>query len=293
MKGVSEIDALHLYGEGFIPNLNVQEIIRYLKRWMKGINIDFRGNFFRYQLSSLPEEERTGLAELLAKNLALFRIRDATRRDVEDRRPMAGEVAYEKRRIEQEDFKSFGILYDGFGLQGLFSSLMPKDERQFNHCHIIFTNQLLGTWDEDDRRYHARVSIYEFPSVISTTGVVEAPAKPREFYLKKQLGIPLGILKSEFKGSFIDHGDPRLTEVMKGYVMQALFFHLTGNPFCDDPDCRLYNAHWQEELIRAQLDGKYEFCRDHRKSLNRHAGPRIAGQKGVDSPQGAARNIKK
>jgi hypothetical protein len=183
--------------------------------------------------------------------------------------PMRGEVSYEGRRIEQENFKSFGIPYDGFGLQRIFSSLISEDERNLDHCHIILTNQLLGTWDEDDQRYHARVSVYGFPSLISITGVVEAPAKPREFYLKKQLGIRLEILKSEFKERFIDHGDPRITEVMKGYVMQALFFHLTGSPFCDDPDCRLYNAHWQEELIRAQFDGKYEFCRDHWAFLER------------------------
>ena len=182
---------------------------------------------------------------------------------------MEGEVAYERRRIEQEDFKSFGILYDGFGLQGIFSSLISEHERYLDHCHIIFTNQLFGTWDDDDHRFHARVSVYGFPSIISTTGVVEAPAKPREFYLKRRLGVPLEILKGEFRGKFIDHGDPRLTEIVKGYVIQALIFHMTGNPFCDDPHCRLYNAHWQEELIRTQLDGRYEFCPKHRGILNR------------------------
>ncbi len=181
-------------------------------------------------------------------------------------------MTYEMRQIEREDFKSFGILYDGFGLHRIFSNLIPRDEQQLNHCHIVFTNQLLGTWDEDDHRYHARVSIYGFPSLISTTGVVEAPAKPREFYLKKRLGMPLEVLKSEFRERFIDYGDSRLTEVLKGYVMQALFFHLTGNPFCDDPDCRLYNAHWQEELIRAQLGKRYEFCPKHRGILDRIEG---------------------
>jgi len=272
MRRISRITGIHLYVEGLIKDLRVQEIIRYLLRWMKGSHADFRGNFFRYHLNSLTEEERREQSEQLAEDLALLRIRDATCRDLSDRRPMEAEVAYERRRIESEDFKSFGILYDGFGLQGIFSSAISEDERGLSHCHIIFTNQLLGTWDRNDRRYHARVSVYGFPSIISTTGVVEAPAKPREFYLKKQLGIPLEILKHEFKGRFIDYRNPRLTEVMKGYIMQALFFHMTGNPFCDNQDCRLYNAHWQEELIRAQLDGEYEFCGDHRRFLNRLLG---------------------
>ncbi len=269
MKGYLRITGLHLYVQGLVTDLRVQEIIRYLRRWMKGSHTDFRGNFFRYHLSSLTEEKRRERTQQLAEELALLRIRDATRRDLGDRRPMEGEVAYEKRRIEGEGFKSFGILYNGFGLLRVFSSLISEDERHLTHCHIIFTNQLLGTWDGDDRRYHARVSVYGFPSVISITGVVEAPAKPREFYLKRRLGIPSEVLKDEFRGRFVDHGDPRLTEVLKGYAVQALIFHITGNPFCDDPDCRLYNAHWQEELIRAQLEGGHEFCKNHRRFLNR------------------------
>jgi hypothetical protein len=284
MKAGPLITGFHLYMEGLISGFGVQEIIRYLKRWMKGSNIDFRGNFFQYHLKCLPEEERPGGARRLAQELASLRIRDATRRDSENRRPMEGEVSYERRRIEQGDFKSYGILYDGFGLQRVFSNLIAEGERHLDHCHIIFTSQLLGTWDEDDQRYHARVSVYGFPSLISTTGVVEAPAKPREFYLKRRLGIPLEALKAEFRGRFIDHGDPWLTDVIKGYVMQALFFHMTGNPFCDDPNCRLYNAHWQEELIRSQLNGKYEFCANHQRFLNRHTGPHKAGQRGLNPP---------
>jgi hypothetical protein len=271
MKVYPRISCLHLSVEGFIPHLNIQEIIRYLNRWMRKTHIDFRGNFFQYHLNSLPEEERRGRVHYLAEKIVPLRVRDATRRDLGDRRSMEAEVAYERRRILQEDFTSFGILYDGFGLQGIFSRLIPEDERGLSHCHIIFTNQLLGSWDEDNHRYHARVSVYGFPCLISTTGVAEAPAKPREFYLKRRLGIPLEVLKSEFSGMFIDHGDPRLSEVLKGYVIQALLFHMTGNPFCDDPDCRLFNAHWQEELIRAQLDGKYEFCRNHHQFMNRLA----------------------
>jgi len=96
---------------------------------------------------------------------------------------------------------------------------------------------------------------------------VEAPAKPRDFYLKQQPGVNLLTLKEEFKGKFIDYNDPRLTEVMKGYVMQALFFHITGNPFCKNKKCRLYNAHWQEDLIQAQLTSKNDFCAQHEKIL--------------------------
>ncbi len=116
-------------------------------------------------------------------------------------------------------------------------------------------------------RYHARTSVYGFPSIISTTGLVEAPAKAREYYLLKQqyemVGKDIQAVKEQFTGTFIDYEDERLTEVIKGYAMQAVFYALSGDPFCEDRGCRLFNAHWQAELIFAQLDSGYEFCPRH------------------------------
>ncbi len=144
-------------------------------------------------------------------------------------------------------------------------------------CDIILTSRLFATPGEGNRP-HIRTSIYSFPSIISTSGIVEGPAKPREYYLYKQRYARLGIWDREahriaerFKGQFIDYGDPRLTEVIKGYVAQALFFFMTGNPFCMRKRCRLYNAHWQEDMIRAQM-GHGEFCSAHRRMLARIAG---------------------
>ena len=74
-------------------------------------------------------------------------------------------------------------------------------------------------------------------------------------------------LKDRFKGRFVDYDDERLTEVVKGYVIQAVFYTLTGNPFCEDRGCRLYNAYWQDELVFAQLESEYEFCPRHSELL--------------------------
>ncbi len=148
---------------------------------------------------------------------------------------------------------------------------MPRGERSREFVHIFFTNRLFATWDGGNKRYHLRTSVYGVPSIISTTGLVEAPAKPREYYLLKQqyerLGKDLTELKGRFEGSFIDYEDKRMTEVAKGHAMQAVFYVLTGDPFCEDKGCRLYNAHWQEELIFAQLGGEDEFCERHTKIL--------------------------
>jgi hypothetical protein len=58
-----------------------------------------------------------------------------------------------------------------------------------------------------------------------------------------------------------------MTDVLKGYVAQALFYHLVGYPFCEDKNCRLFNAHRQSELLHAQLHSPYEFCSKHQAVL--------------------------
>jgi hypothetical protein len=50
--------------------------------------------------------------------------------------------------------------------------------------------------------------------------------------------------------------------------MQAVFYSLTGDPLCEDKGCRLYNSHWQQELIFAQLTCTYELCERHEKILD-------------------------
>ena len=117
-----------------------------------------------------------------------------------------------------------------------------------------------------------RLGIYGLPSIISTTGVVEAPAKPREYYFGVMAGLDEEQVREELKGKFIEYGDPRLTEILKGYTMQAVFYHLFAEPFCEEPDCRLFNAHWQEEMIRAQLQSGDDFCPEHRRVLERLSG---------------------
>ena len=55
----------------------------------------------------------------------------------------------------------------------------------------------------------------------------------------------------------------------KGYLAQALFFYATGEPFCDNRNCRLFNAHRQEEMLLAQLHGGDDFCEYHERMAAR------------------------
>jgi hypothetical protein len=209
----------------------------------------------------------------VAARIARLKVRDVESPPA-DSDPAHAEIEFERRRLANQDRGPFGVLYDGFGFQSLLRSFMPPEEVRLDRAHIAFTNRLIGTWDEDDRRYHLRAIILGIPALISTTGLVEAPAKPREFYLARQQlaqtarpEIADAAVRDRFKGQFLDHDDPRLTEVVKGYAMQALVYQLTGEAFCPDPDCRLFIAHWQEELLRAQLAGPGEYCQRHEALL--------------------------
>jgi hypothetical protein len=121
----------------------------------------------------------------------------------------------------------------------------------------------------------------DFPlALISTTGIVEAPVKPREFYIKlaaynraRQAGVTvpkekefMEELQEEFKNRFITYDDSRMTETAKGYTLQAIFYLLWGEAFCNDPECRLYNAHTQEEMIHTQIESG-RFCERHQLFL--------------------------
>ena len=254
---VQRLNKLLLYDEGTTQALNIEEIAEYLRKKLTKVRVEIKGNPFYPWQDKISD---------YARKIAGIKVQDATRQMLSRQELLHGEVEYEKRRISGKT-RAFGVLYDGLELQRVFRELLSKEERSFEFVHIFFTNRLFATWEEHDRRYHARVSVYGIPSIISTTGVVEAPAKPREYYLLKQqyemLRKDLLELKDGFKGRFIDYEDKRLTEVAKGYAMQAVFYSLIGEPFCEDKGCRLYNAHWQEELILAQLGSKYEFCPRH------------------------------
>ena len=163
-------------------------------------------------------------------------------------------------------------LYDGFVIQKMLAEIIPTAEISLAHIHIIFTSLFTGTFSENDWRYHARAVICGTPSIVSTTGIVEALAKPREFYLAQLFGGMAednDMLKKKFAGRFIDYDDEdKITAASINYALQAIFFFITsGEPFCNNKDCRLFNAHWQEDLIHTIE--KRTLCRHHRNLTNK------------------------
>jgi len=174
-------------------------------------------------------------------------------------------------RLKSKVVQTQGLLFDFIATKKSFKAL--ENPKTKDSCCIILTDKLFATLDEDSRP-HIRASIYSFPSVISTSGIVEGPAKPKDYYFYKQKYTQLGIwdveeakVKKKFRNRFIDYEDKQMNKVIKGYIAQGLVFYITGEPFCKQRNCRLFNAHWQEDLIYAQIkSGK--FCAKHKNTLD-------------------------
>ena len=163
------------------------------------------------------------------------------------------------------------VMYDGFELQNVIYDVITKNDSGQNNLHIVFTNKLICTYDTADNRYHGRTVICSNPAIVSTTGMIEAPARPREYYFEvmkhKMQGLGIQDIKKKYSEKFLDYHDNRLSKIAEGYLLQAIFYYMTGDAFCDSLDCRLNNAHWQKDLLYSQLKiGK--LCSKHQALLD-------------------------
>ena len=172
-----------------------------------------------------------------------------------------------------EDAERIGdvVMYDGFEVQNIISDVITENDLDPNSLHIVFTNKLICTYDTDDDRYHGRTVICSNPAIISTTGMIEAPARPKEYYFEamkcKMQGLSIQDLKKNYSEKFLDYHDKRLSKIAEGCLLQAIFYYITGDAFCSSLDCRLNNAHWQKDLLYSQLKiGK--LCNKHQALLD-------------------------
>jgi len=149
------------------------------------------------------------------------------------------------------------MMYDGFEIQIIIYDIITENDSDSNNLHIVFTNKLTCTYDTTDNRYHGRAVICSNPAIISTAGMIEAPARPREYYFDimkcKMQGLDTQNVKKNYNGEFLDNHDKRLSKIAEGYLLQVIFYYMTGDTFCDSLDCRLNNAHLQKDLLYSQL----------------------------------------
>jgi hypothetical protein len=204
----------------------------------------------------------------LAERFAEARVLDPY--DRETGNTMLGIVRYEERALDAPE-REGGVLYDGFQVQRALNAALPPEERSLDHAHVSLLDRAVGTWGDHDGRWHKRVSVLGQPSIVSVPGLYEAPAKPESYYKEKQKHAmlsgdapPREVLENQVEGEFLVKDDPRTTEALCGYVLQTIHYLESREAFCDDESCRLFDAHYQEALIEAQLRDP-EFCAAHAK----------------------------
>jgi hypothetical protein len=251
-----KISKIILYDEPTVPEIQLKKIVEFLQKTFP-VKCELRNNILSYSTKETAQK----IASCKIFNL---------RKNFEKHIPTAEEIAFEESNIQDTSNTENIIMYDGFHLHKVLTDLIPKEENMMNIFHVFFTNKLTCTYDYNDYRYHARALIGANPSIISTTGIIEAPAKPREYYFELMKNFTLGTnveyIKEKFKGTYLEYHDSRLSKIIEGYLMQAIFYYETGESFCDNQDCILFNAHWQKDLLNSQIKiGK--LCAKHQKEL--------------------------
>ena len=251
-----KISKIIIYKEPSVPKINLDKIKEFIFKEFR-IKIEIRDNIF----NKLDKNTCEKIASTRIFNL---------KKSFEKHNPTVNEILIE---LENKDMsnKEEMALYDGIELNEIIKELIPKKENNQDTLHIIFTNKLTCTFDQNDFKYHARTWIGSNPAIISTTGIIEAPAKPKQYYIDIITNISkesIEEIKKKYKGEFLEYNDPRLPDIVEGILLQIIFYYETGDAFCDNIQCRLFNAHWQKDLFISQIENK-KICEKHEKVLSK------------------------
>jgi len=245
---------IFLYNE--ITDLDVELVKRYISQKCSFAEVKIRDSFFIHFHS-----------DELVKSIASVWETDIPG-DGTINLPIGERLEYEENVYLNPESISLQVVYDGLQFMELMQAQIPQEEAMADTLHIFLTPRLMVTRGYMDKRHHARTILAGQPSIISSSGLVEAPARSVEYYIfqtgYKAMGkeIPDSVFKRKFQDQFLVHNDTRLIDVILGYVLQAVAYRFMGEGFCDDPCCRLFNAHRQEEMLRAQLESP-DLCTRH------------------------------
>ena len=246
-----KISKIILYNEPTVPEIQIEKIKQFIIDKFQ-IKVEIKNNFFE------------SLEDKVFEKIASTQILDL-KKQFKKHIPTHEEIQIEKENYDMTEQETM-ILYEGFELQNIIAENIPITD---DILHIIFTNKLTATFDNDDFRFHARALISSNPTIISTTGIIEAPAKPKQYYLDLMTNFSeekIKEIKEKYKGEFLEYHDSRLSDIIEGYVTQAIMYYFTGDAFCENKECRLFNAHWQKDLFYSQLENK-KMCSKHQEKL--------------------------
>ena len=256
-----------LYDEPSVSEINVPNLVKFLKETLP-VEVIVKDNFFKGFSSQQIQK---------VSEARVFEINKPFQRHKPNQNDLELEEEFCKNSKSMEETKkpedatniSEVVMYDGFEMQKIIRENLLDFEDQT--LHVILTNRFTCTYDKSDARYHGRAVICANPAIISTTGIIEAPAKSRGFYIEAMANMTQGLdiksVKEKHSGEFLEYHDDRLSKVIEGYLLQVIFYVLSGESFCDYMDCRLNNAHWQRDLLYSQIEIR-KLCDKHKKILD-------------------------
>ena len=202
-----------------------------------------------------------------AEDLAGLRVINFDSPDLNEN-PFPTEIAFERRKSETCRCGN-GAVYAGVQLAMVLRKRLLANGVLWKERPVFITRDYISSFGRDDLRWHLRYGVFSFPTIVSLPGLIEAPARPREYYLLRTQGVPDEKMPTSLKDRYLTISDPRLSRILAGILLQVHFYYQGGDPFCRDPLCSLYDAHWQEELICSQRDEPYIVCPAHQQVLEK------------------------
>lgn len=253
---MTHISRVYLYDDADSPGLDIDYLSGFLASEVPGLEVGVRTHFLTHQIGNRAEKERDSIVESLLTSLeatrAIFLFEDGEF-------PLA---------VENPDEVMLAA-----PLQSALRATILKEESALDHLHIIFSSDLL-TEPTGDGGLRVGLAALGVPTIISTPGLVEAPERPKEYHFKQAQYIMLGAgdhledIDAEFADRTVSYGDPRINELLKGYLLQAIVYRATGDISCKNSTCPLHAARTQQALLNAQIGPDSQICAYHREILD-------------------------
>jgi hypothetical protein len=253
------LDTVYLYDDPDTPALDVDYLAHWLAERLPQAHVVVRSDYLTHQLSRFTDEQREALVAELCEQLSRAEVDNLVRPADRQRLPAIS-----------PDERGLDIVYETTGLQAVLRLLLNPAEARHSHLHLMFTSNYLGAWREGDSILRLRTAVLGTVNILSTSGLVEGLELPRQYHFMRQQLAVMGIeedVEHAFAEETVGYGDPRLNEVLKGYVMQAVTYRLDGTTGCDDPACRLFLASTHQAVLRTQVLGRPKLCDAHRHRL--------------------------
>jgi hypothetical protein len=259
-----QLDTVYLYDDPDTAGLDVDALSGWVAARLPHTHVAVRTDYLTHQLARFSSAHQEALIAELSDQLQRAEVDNLVRPQDRQRLPA---VAPDERGLD--------VVYEAVALQGVLGLLLDAAEAKLSHLHVMFTSSYVGVWRANEGYLRLRAAVLGVPNIISTSGLVEALELPRQYHFMRQQLAVVGVeddVDKVFADQTLGYGDPRVNEVCKGYLMQALFYRLTGETGCEDPACRLHLHTTHRAALRTQVLGRPGLCERHEHEFTLRGG---------------------